>query len=215
MTPTHVVTADVIQMPRKRAKQHRTRISYLSPDQLDRFLKSAKGHGVREHAMFLCAVSHGLRAQEICNLRISDLNLKQGTIHVKRLKGSLDSLQNFMRVKGNSLFDEEKALRAWLAAREPDADDYLFNSQKSTQMHRVTVHKLFRAIATSAGLPEMLRHPHTLKHTCAMLLVDSGANAFVIRQALGHRSFDSTLQYVRPSDQQASQATSQAFSKVF
>lgn len=215
MTPTHVVAADVIRMPRKRAKQHRARIAYLSPDQLARFLKAAKEHGTREHAMFLCAVSHGLRAQEICNLRISDLNMKQGTIHIHRLKGSLDSLQNFMRVKGNALFDEEKALRGWLAERAPDADDYVFNSQKSTQMHRVTVNKLFKAIAKAAGLPEMLQHPHCLKHTCAMLLVEQGVNAFMIRQALGHRSFDSTLQYVRPSDQQASQAAQRAFSKVF
>ncbi len=215
MPPTHVVPADVIRMPRKRAKQHRARISYMSPDQLQRFLEAAKEHGAREHAMFLCAVSHGLRAQEICNLRISDLNMKQGTIHIHRLKGSLDSLQNFMKVKGNSLFDEEKAFRAWLAERQPDADDYVFNSQKATQMHRVSVHKLFRKIAATAGLPEMLRHPHVLKHTLAMQLVEAGANAFVIRQALGHKSFDSTLQYVRPSDQQASQAAQQAFSKVF
>ena len=171
MTPTHIVAADVITMPKKRAPQHRARISYLSSEQLEGFLTAAKEYGAREHAMFLCAVSHGLRAQEICNLRISDLNLKQGTIHIKRLKGSLDSLQNFMKVKGNSLFDEEKAFRAWLAKRAPDADEYVFNSQKATQMHRVTVHKLFRQIATSAGLPEMLRHPHVLKHTLAMQLV--------------------------------------------
>ena len=74
--------------------------------------------------------------------------------------------------QGQRLFDEEKALRAWLAERAPDADDYVFNSQKSTQMHRVTVNKLFKAIAKAAGLPEMLQHPHCLKHTCAMLLVD-------------------------------------------
>jgi hypothetical protein len=37
-----------------------------------------------------------------------------------------------------------------------------------------------------------------------MLVVRSGANAFLIRQALGHRSFDSTLQYVNPSDEDAS-----------
>jgi hypothetical protein len=58
-------------------------------------------------------------------------------------------------------------------------------------MHRVTVHKLFRQTATSAVLPEMLRHPHVLKHTLAMQLVN--ANAFVIRQALGHKSFDSKV----------------------
>jgi integrase len=51
--------------------------------------------------------------------------------------------------------------------------------------------ELFRAIARNAGLGETLQHPHVLQHTAAMLLVQQGANAFLIRQALGHKSFDS------------------------
>ena len=74
----------------------------------------------------------------------------------------------------------------------------MFNSQKSTRLSRITVYKLFRSIARAAGLPETLQHPHVLKHTAAMLMVRAGANAFLIRQHLGHRSFDSTLAYVNP-----------------
>ena len=48
------------------------------------------------------------------------------------------------------------------------------------------------------GWGETLRHPHVLKHTAAMLLVQQEANAFLIRQALGDKSFDSTLAYVNP-----------------
>jgi integrase/recombinase XerD len=90
----------------------------------------------------------------------------------------------------------------------------MFNSQKSTQLNRVTVFKLFRAIAKKAGLGETLQHPHVLKHTAAMLLVQQGANAFLIRQALGHKSFDSTLAYVNPSDADASAALAKAFNQA-
>jgi hypothetical protein len=48
-----------------------------------------------------------------------------------------------------------------------------------------------------------------------MLMVQQGANAFLIRQHLGHRSFDSTLAYVNPSDSAASEAAAKAFSQVF
>ena len=48
-------------------------------------------------------------------------------------------------------------------------------------MNRVTVFKLFREIARKAGLPEALHHPHVAKHTAAMLLVQRGANAFLIQ----------------------------------
>jgi integrase/recombinase XerD len=213
MTPS--IVRNVVRMPKQRAKRVRSRISYLSSEQLERFLEAAKAYGPREHAMFLFAVTHGARAQEIANLRITDINFNTEQIHIARLKGSLDSTQNFLKIKGNTLFNEAAVLKAWLAVREPDADNFVFNSQKSTQLNRVTVYKLFRAIARKAGLGETLQHPHVLKHTAAMLMVQQGANAFLIRQHLGHRSFDSTLAYVNPSDAEASAAAAKAFSQVF
>jgi integrase len=202
-------------MPKQRAKQPRSRISFMSSEQLERFLRAAKEYGPREHAMFLFAVAHGARASEIANLKLSDINFKTEQVHIARLKGSIDSTQALLRVKGSSLFNEKAALRAWLALRKPDAEDYVFNSQKSTRMSRITVYKLFRAIAKAAELPQALWHPHVLKHTAAMLMVRSGANAFLIRQHLGHRSFDSTLAYVNPSDSEASAAAAKAFSAAF
>lgn len=201
--------------PLRHARRVRSRISYMDNSQLEKFLHAAKAHGPREHAMFLFAVAHGARASEICNLRIADLNFKSEQVHIARLKGSLDSTQTFLRVKGSSLFNEKAALKGWLELRKTDANNFVFNSQKSTRLSRITVYKLFREIARAAGLPENLQHPHVLKHTAAMLMVRAGANAFLIRQHLGHRSFDSTLAYVNPSDNDASAAAAKAFSIAF
>ena len=213
MTPS--IVKNVARMPKRRANQVRARISYMTSEQLERFLRAAKEHGPREHAMFLFAVAHGARAQEICNLRMSDVNFHNEQVHIARLKGSLPSTQTLLKVKGNSLFDEKAVLKAWLALREADADNFVFNSQKSTQLDRVSAYRIFKKIAKAAGLPETLQNPHTLKHTAAMRLVHAGANAFLIRQALGHRSFNSTLAYVNPSDADASAAIQKAFSQVF
>jgi integrase/recombinase XerD len=214
MTPS--VVRNVTTIPKQRAKPGvRSRISYLNNEQLEKLLRTAKEHGPREHAMFLFAVAHGARAQEIANLRLSDINFQNEQIHIARLKGSLASTQNLLKVKGNSLFDEKAALKAWLDVRVPDADNFVFNSQKSTQMNRVTVFKLYKAVARKAGLDEKLQHPHVLKHSAAMLMVRAGANAFLIRQHLGHRSFDSTLAYVNPSDAEASAAAAKAFNQAF
>jgi integrase/recombinase XerD len=213
MTPS--IPRNLVRRPKQRTKQLRSRISYLSSEQLERFLQAAKEYGAREHAMFLFAVAHGARAQEIANLQLTDINFNSEQIHIARLKGSLDSTQSLLKVKGNSLFNELIALRTWLAVREPDADNFVFNSQKSTQLNRVTIYKIFKAIARKAGLGETLQHPHVLKHTAAMLMVQQGANAFLIRQHLGHRSFDSTLAYVNPSDADASAASAKAFNQVF
>jgi integrase len=86
----------------------------MDNNQLKRFLGVAKEFGPREHAMFLFAVAHGARASEICNLRIADLYFKSEQVHIARLKGSLDSTQTFLRVKGSALFNEPAVLgRGW------------------------------------------------------------------------------------------------------
>src|SRR5258705_12414873 len=95
MTPS--IAKNVVRMPKQRAKQVRARISYMTSEQLERFLQAAKEHGPREHSMFLFAVAHGARAQEIANLRISDINFNNEQIHINRLKGSLDSTQNLLK----------------------------------------------------------------------------------------------------------------------
>ena len=208
----HLKNPTVIRMPRERRHPVRTRISYMNGEQLDRFLAAAKEYGQREHAMFLVAFAHGLRTQEIANLRIKDINLKTEQIHIAN-EGLLDSLQSMTKVKGNPLRNEVAVLREWLAVRPIDADDFVFNSQKSTQMLRTSIHRLFKAIARKAGLPDALQHPHTLKHSLAMAMVNGGANAFLIKQQMGHKSFDSTLAYVNPSDADASKAAALAIAK--
>jgi len=85
------------------ASKVRTRISYMTADQLERFLKAAKEFGPREHAMFLFAVAHGARAQEICNLRLSDINFANEHVHIARLKGSLASVQDVAEGEGQQL----------------------------------------------------------------------------------------------------------------
>src|ERR1700683_4789367 len=111
MTPS--IVKNVIRMPKQRAKQVRSRISYMTAEQLQKFLEAAKAYGPREHAMFLFAVAHGARASEIANLRLTDINFKTEQIHIARLKGSLDSTQNLLKVKGNPLFNEATTIKAW------------------------------------------------------------------------------------------------------
>ena len=78
--------------------------------------------------MFLFAVAHGARAQESQSAD-SDINFNDEQIHVARLKGSLVH-SDLLKVKGNALFNEAAVLKAWLAVREADADNFVFNSQK-------------------------------------------------------------------------------------
>ena len=68
--------------------------AFLTPDEVGSLLRAAKKgrHGARNHAMILIAYRHGLRASEVVNLHLSDLDLRAGTIYCRRAKGSRSSM---------------------------------------------------------------------------------------------------------------------------
>jgi integrase len=51
---------------------------------------------------------------------------------------------------------------------------------------------LVRRLGTAAELPQELRHPHALRHTCAAELLAAGANVADVRVFLGHTSVMTT-----------------------
>jgi integrase len=59
-------------------KTSRSTMTYLTPDEILAVLKAARARSVRDWAMVLLAYRHGLRASEVCGLKMSDFDLKAG-----------------------------------------------------------------------------------------------------------------------------------------
>jgi site-specific recombinase XerD len=165
--------------------------------------------------MILLAYRHGLRASEVCGLRLGDLDMKDGNLSIQRLKGSLRTGQPLYEHRGQPLLDEFSALRSWLKVRPDDGSDYFFTSQKGGRLDRTQFFRIFQAVAESAGLPAEKRHPHVLKHSLASHLVAGNVNLALVKQALGHRSISSTMVYVGTTDAQAADAVRAALMGVF
>ena len=193
----------------------RGRMVILSPQEMLALLKAAKNRSTRDWAMILLAYRHGLRASEVCGVKLADVDLKAGSISIRRLKGSLHTIQPLYQHRGQPLLDETAALRAWLRNRPDDGSDYLFTSQKGGKLGRTQFFRNFQTVAESAGLEVQKRHPHVLKHSLASHLVSGNANLALIRQALGHRSISSTMQYIGTSDGQAAEALQKALMGLF
>jgi len=197
------------------SRQSGTSMQYLEPTEVLSVLRAAKSSGAREWAMILLAYKHGLRASEVCNLRVDDLDLKNGSIVVARLKGSLRTTQAVTEHRGEPLLNELRALREWLRERPIDGSDFLFVSQKGGRLDRSQFFRLFKAVAGEAGLPAEKCHPHALKHSLASHLVAANVNLALVKQQLGHKSIGSTMRYVTTSDRQASKATATALMTIF
>src|ERR1700685_313524 len=104
-------------------------MKFLESNELLALLKAAKARSNRHWAMLLLTYRHGMRASEVCGLKLSDVDIKCHTVTFQRVKGSMRSMQPLERLAGQPLLDERTALRLWLAERHDDSP-FLFTSQK-------------------------------------------------------------------------------------
>jgi type 1 fimbriae regulatory protein FimB len=192
-----------------------SKMVHLTPQELLAVLKTARSRSVRDWAMMLLAYRHGLRASEVCDLKMADMDLKVGSLSIRRLKGSLHTVQPLYRHKGQPLLDEITALRIWLRERQPDGSDYVFVSQKGGRLHRSQFFRIVQNCAEAAGLASQKRHPHALKHSLASHLVAGNVNLALVQQCLGHKAIGSTMKYVAVSDSQATEAAQAALMRLY
>ena len=143
--------------PRKTNKEVRSR-EYLSGNEIDRLMVAAKSlgrHGHRDATLILIAYRHGLRVSELVALRWDMVDLKQGLLHVSRLKNGVESTHP---IRGPEL----RALRK-LQRDYPDTP-YLFVTERKGPLTTSTVRKIIARAGEKAkiGLPV---HPHMLRHS--------------------------------------------------
>jgi type 1 fimbriae regulatory protein FimB len=188
----------------------------LTPNEMLKVLKIASA-SKRNHAMILCAFRFGMRASEVCDLRLSDLDRKNGTVTIRRLKGSKTSVSHMTNVQGQPLLSITRVLNAWFDERETwqDDSDFVFVSQKGGKLDRSAFFRVFQAVAVEAGLPPEKRHPHCCKHSLGFAMVAANRSLTVVQNALGHRSVASTGIYAQPSREQVDHAIQATMLELF
>jgi integrase len=135
-------------------------VEHLTKDELLALLKAAREHSERDWLLVLVSFSHGLRASEAVGL--TKANFRDGHVSVKRLKGSLKTVQPLLS-NADPLLDEKAALERYLSTLA--ANDRLF------PISRFAVDRIMKRHGATAGIPAHKRHAHVLKHTTAMLAI--------------------------------------------
>jgi len=148
--------------------------------------------------MVLVSFWHGLRASETVGL--TGANIRDGYVHVKRLKGSLETHQPFVSHPDPLLNEKDKLDEL---AKKVALDQRLF------PMSRFQFYRIVNKAGKKAGLPIHKCHPHTLKHSIAMQTIKN-AGIENVRQWLGHRSISSSGEYLRVDDETAAKAIAAA-----
>ena len=163
---------------------------YLHSSEIDKLLMAAKSfprHGLRNHLMILVAYRHALRISEVTNLRVSDINLDEGRIYCRRLKGSVT---NTHPMDG----DEIRLCRRWFKERPKTAIDFIFVSERGSPLTRQSAWRIVAEAGERAKL-DLDIHPHMLKHSCGYYLANKGLDTRLIQDYMGHKQIQNTVRY--------------------
>lgn len=166
----------------------------LTVEEIDALIGSidrSTREGQRNCAILETLYSCGLRVSELCNLKFSDLYLKEGFIKVEG-KGNkqrlvpispraIKELENYFPVRGEGLV-------------KSGYEDFVFISRFGKNISRIMVFHIIKELADLIGLKKQIS-PHTFRHSFATHLLEGGANLRAIQCMLGHESIGTTEIY--------------------
>ncbi|MGA2821279.1 MAG: tyrosine-type recombinase/integrase, partial [Anaerolineales bacterium] len=147
----------------------------------------------RDTALLLLLLDTGVRASELCALKVGDLDLKTGKVEIKNgvpggAKGG----------KGRTVYMGRSARRAiwhYLSKREDgrDQDAPLFLVSGNRLLRPNALLHVIEGIGKRAGVSSAF--PHKFRHTFAITYLRSGGDVFTLQQILGHGSLDMVRLY--------------------
>ena len=194
--PEHAaVIQRVLAIPTKRPTT--TIVSFLSWEETTALLAApdrSTPRGRRDHVLLLVAVQSGLRVSELTGLTCADVTFGPGANLQTQGKGRKERCTPLLPATA-------KLLGAWLRQRGTEPDQPLFATAAGGRLSTDAVKDLLdKYVASAAQWCPTLRNkrvtPHTLRHTCAMNLLQSGTDIATIALWLGHTSTKATQIYL-------------------
>jgi len=143
----------------------------------------------RDTAVLAVLVFAGLRRAELLGLRLRDVDLREGTLRIEHGKGGRTRL---VPISGRPL----SALRDWLELRPECDHDFVFTSIDRRRLAPKGLAGLLRRALARAGVNRPGTTAHSLRHTCATLLLKGGCDLHSVQRVLGHRDPATTSLYL-------------------
>jgi site-specific recombinase XerD len=167
----------------------------LKPEEAERLLNSFTADlrfPKRGYAIVRCALDMGLRSGEIAHLMISDIDWRAGTVTLRGTKSLRQDILPLPMETGQALADYLQHERP--ATRNPA----IFVRRKEGRDYHITsaaIQKVIKCACRRVGLPHS--SAHSLRHTLACRLVESGSSLKEVADLLRHRSLNTTLIYAK------------------
>ena len=155
----------------------------------------------------------GLRVGELSRIKLENIDRENGDIRVKSSKKRQKTEYRTVHYWSEAT---ERLLTLWLDKGHREGifgaseSPYLFPTPKRDRVREQAINDIVKQAAESAGLQEEQYEDaagrsqwkitaHTLRHSCAMHLLNNGATIAHVKKLLGHADIQTTQQYTDPS----------------
>ena len=184
---------DDLVIPKRSQKLPR----YLKCEEVQKLLDSVPDNRfpwvkARNQAIVALFYSSGVRLGELCRIRLKDIRDNEITV---RGKGDKERIA-FIDPRAKEYIDQYLRIR-------PSKGEFLFDSVKCDRMSSSCVQQMLRQTALNAGLSASA---HTMRHSFATNLLQSGCNLRYIQELLGHADISTTQIYTHASPSDAKSA---------
>ena len=132
----------------------------------------------------------GLRVSEVVNLKKLDFLFNEDLIHIKMSKGKKDRFVKIPKIIKQELINYSNL----------NNDKYFFISTRKGKLTTATIQKIIKNSAKKAKIKKNIS-PHTLRHSFATHLLESGTDLKIIQKLLGHSDIKTTQIYLKISNQ--------------
>lgn len=164
----------------------------LSKEEVARMIDAATT--LLHRTLLMTLYSTGMRRAEVASLKVGDIDSARMVIHIRQGKGSRDRDVPLSPV----LLETLREYWRWKKPRE-----YLFPGEtyRGSKCQHLTSKAVYHAVKGAARRADIQKNvgPHTLRHSFATHLLESGADLRTIQLLLGHASLNHTTVYLHLS----------------
>ena len=190
----------LISNPKKEKKLPK----YLNYEEIEKLLNSIemdKKEGIQERLIIELLYSTGIRVSELVNIKIKDIKIKENQINILG-KGNKERIV---------LFGEKakEIIKIYLNAYKEEftgniSNQYLLINKKGKQLTTNKIELIVKDVLKKSAL-KLNISPHTLRHTFATHMLDSGADLKSVQELLGHENLKTTAIYTHISNERLKQ----------
>jgi len=186
----------LISNPKKEKKLPK----YLNYEEMEKLLNSidtSELEGIRDRLIIELLYSTGIRVSELVNIKIKDIKIKENQINILG-KGNKERIVLFGEKAKEMIKIYLNAYKEYFKGNI--LNDYLLINKKGKQLTTNKIELIVKDVLKKSSL-KLNISPHTLRHTFATHMLDSGADLKSVQELLGHENLKTTAIYTHISNE--------------